>query len=92
MVAEIGILLYPGVQMSAVLGLTDLFLIADGIGGQMPALPRLSVRHLSLEDDVPRVVFYSDHPTERAGRYDVLILPPSLSAPSDPTIAASLAS
>lgn len=31
MEARIGIVLYPGVQMSAVLGLTDLFKVADRI-------------------------------------------------------------
>lgn len=92
MVAEIGILLYPGVQMSAVLGLTDLFLIADGIGGQMPAIPRLGVHHLSVKDDVTREVFSSDYASERSSHYDVLILPPSLSPPIDPTDAAPLAS
>lgn len=92
MVAEIGILLYPGVQMSAVLGLTDLFLIADGIGGQMPAIPRLCVRHLSVEDDVPREIFSSDYASERSSHYDVLILPHSLSPPIEPADAAPLAS
>lgn len=53
---EIGILLYPGVQMSAVLGLTDLFGVADGIGGQSPAVPRLCVRHLSVTDGVSREI------------------------------------
>jgi transcriptional regulator GlxA family with amidase domain len=92
MVAEIGILLYPGVQMSAVLGLTDLFLVANGIAGQTPAVPCISVRHLSLEDGVPRRLFSSDHAPEGFKRHDVLILPPSLSKPIDPVPAAPLAS
>jgi transcriptional regulator GlxA family with amidase domain len=31
---EIGILLYPGVQMSAVLGLTDLFCVANRLSAE----------------------------------------------------------
>ena len=29
--AEIGIVIYPGVQMAAVLGMTDLLAVADGL-------------------------------------------------------------
>jgi transcriptional regulator GlxA family with amidase domain len=43
---EIGILLYPGVQMSAVLGLTDLFSVANRLsaahGGANPRVLRIS--------------------------------------------------
>ena len=87
---EIGILLYPGVQMSAVLGLTDLFGVADGIGGQSPAVPRLCVRHLSVTDGVSREL-YSRDGSERSNRHDVLILPPSLAPPIGPEAAATLA-
>ena len=92
MVSEIGILLYPGVQMSAVLGLTDLFLIADGITGQTPAAPRLCLRHLSVEGGVPRQVYSTDDAPKGTNRHDVLILPPSLSPPIDPKSAAPVAS
>lgn len=89
--AKIGILLYPGVQMSAVLGLTDLFGIADGIAGQTPGVPRLCLRHLSADGGIPHEIFSSDHAAEGAGTHDVLILPPSLSAPIGPEAAAPLA-
>lgn len=89
--AEIGIVLYPGVQMSAVLGLTDLFLVATGIDGQMPAARRICVRHLSLEDGVARPVYSSDPAHLSTNHHDVLILPPSLSPPIDPVSAAPLA-
>lgn len=92
MVTEIGILLYPDVQMSAVLGLTDLFLIADGIAGQTPAVPQLRVRHLSVEDGVPGEVISSTLTALGSRHYDVLILPPSLSSPIDPKSAAPFAS
>ena len=92
MVAEIGILLYPGAQMSAVLGLTDLFLIADGIAEQPTSVvPRLCVRHLSLEHGVARGVFSSDPASGEASRHDVLILPPSLLPPMDRESAAPFA-
>ncbi len=91
MMAKIGILLYPGVQMSAVLGLTDLFGIADGIAGQTSGVPRLCLRHLSADGGIPHEIFSSDHAAEGAGTYDVLILPPSLSAPIGPEAAAPLA-
>lgn len=91
MKSEIGILLYPGVQMSAVLGLTDLFQIAGGIAGSMPDIPRICLRHLRLEDGVARIVFSSDHAPEGVSSHDVVILPPSLSPPINPANAAPLA-
>lgn len=82
----IGILLYPNAQTSAVLGLTDLFQLADDIAGATPAVPRMCVQHLTLEDGTPRVVFATDPaPTSRP---DVLILPPSLAQPIGPDAAA----
>ena len=91
MTASIGILLYPGVQMSAVLGLTDLFGVADGIGGQTPAAPRICVHHVATDDGVPHSVFSSDQGRAGSPSHDVLILPPSLSAPITPEAAAPLA-
>jgi transcriptional regulator GlxA family with amidase domain len=86
MTIRIGILLYPNAQMSAVLGLTDLFQLADEIAGQTPAVPRMCVQHLTLERGTPDVVFASG-PTS-ASRPDVLILPPSLAKPIAPDAAA----
>jgi|SRR5271165_1616090 len=50
---EIGILLYPGVQMSAVLGLTDLFGVANRLSAKHGATnPReLRISHWQLRDN-----------------------------------------
>ncbi|GLS88928.1 AraC family transcriptional regulator [Cypionkella aquatica] len=84
----IGILLYPNAQMSAVLGLTDLFQLADEIAGETSAVPRMCVQHLTLEDGTPHLVFASD-PAPNS-RPDVLILPPSLAQPITAAAAAPL--
>lgn len=91
MKAEIGILLYPGVQMSAVLGLTDLFLIADGIFGATAAVPRMWVRHLSVKDGSPRDVYSSVDAANGPSQFDVMILPPSLAPPIGAKAAAPFA-
>lgn len=71
--ARIGIILYPGAQRSAALGLADLFEIAGRISGDTaPAAPALQVR--LLEPPLPE--------GPEAPGCDVLILPPSL----DPAI------
>ncbi len=88
MTIGIGILLYPDAQMSAVLGMTDLFLLAADIAGQTPAVPHIHVQHLTLEDGVPHVVFSTDPATAPPGRLEVLILPPSLAKPIVPDAAA----
>lgn len=93
--ARIGILLYPGAQTSAVLGLTDLFKVACWMADNAdPATPRLLVRHLQFEsDEEPVVVFDSGHDAtgENAEPCDVLILPPSLEPPISAEAAVSLA-
>ncbi|SIQ15063.1 Transcriptional regulator GlxA family, contains an amidase domain and an AraC-type DNA-binding HTH domain [Paracoccus thiocyanatus] len=85
----IGILLYPGVQVSAVLGLTDLFQIA---GQSATHGDRLDVRHLRAEGDgPPKPVFDTAPQAAGDARCDVLILPPSLAPPITPAAAAPLA-
>ena len=78
---RIGILLYPGVQLSAAMGLTDLFHIAS----------RMAAEHgtgrLHVHDVPPNA---PDHPAAHVP-YDVLILPPSLQSPIQPDAAAPLA-
>lgn len=92
---RIGIVLYPGAQMSAVLGLTDLFAIASGIAAQTnAAAQRLRVRHLIFAEEggTPDVTFDSEPDDAGDGhRCDVLILPPSLQPPISPEAAAPLA-
>lgn len=74
---RIGILLYPGVQTSAAMGLADLFHVA---GRMVSQKDRLLVRTLDAPPDRP-----GDEPCH------VLILPPSLEAPTAPETAAPLA-
>lgn len=92
---RIGIVLYPGVQMSAVLGLTDLFRVAGRVAGNgRTDAPRLRLRHLEADGDAaPAIVFdcAADGDPVADGSCDVLILPPSLEAPIDSEAAAPLA-
>ncbi|PTE20165.1 AraC family transcriptional regulator [Cereibacter changlensis JA139] len=91
----IGIVLYPGAQMSAVLGLTDLFTLASQFGGENEsALPHLRVRHLKIDPGSRAHVIFDSagHPDEANRlRSDVLILPPTLEAPLSPEAAAPAA-
>lgn len=82
---NIGIVLYPNAQMSAVLGLTDLFALAGQVAdGTDTALPRLIVRHIHSDIIVPPVAVDGQETRilkKNAPRCDVLILPPSLGLP-----------
>lgn len=93
--ARIGILLYPGAQMSAVLGLTDLFRVASRIAQEKNAeAPRLRVRHLQADGDAATAVVFDSDPQDNASdadRCDVLILPPSLEEPITSEAAAPVA-
>lgn len=93
--ARIGILLYPGVQMSAVLGLTDLFRVASRIAQEKNSEgPRLRVRHLQADGDAATAVVFDSDPRGNASeidRCDVLILPPSLEEPITSEAAAPVA-
>lgn len=78
-VAELGVLIYPGAQMAAVHGLTDLFGVADRIAveHQTVQLPRLRVSHWQVENEQAPVRVYDSHPAEETGLLAVLI-PPSI--------------
>lgn len=79
---RIGIILYPGAQRSAALGLADLFEIAGRIARETaPGAPTLQVRELEYP--------FPESPDTPG--CDVLILPPSLEPPIAPTTAAPLA-
>lgn len=89
----IGIVLYPGVQTSAVLGLTDLFLLAGRVSQDIrDKAPQLRVRHLQADAGTSAltVIFDSQAANGLANETncDVLILPPSL----EPPIASDMAS
>ncbi|WP_341235595.1 GlxA family transcriptional regulator [uncultured Sulfitobacter sp.] len=90
---RIGIVLYPGAQLSAALGLTDLFLIAGRIAERSDqGVPRLRVQTLQACEPAPPMP--AGDP-EASGHDNapcqVLILPPSLEAPIQPDVAAPLA-
>ena len=90
---RIGIVLYPGAQLSAAMGLTDLFEIAGRMGERSDqGAPRLRVQ--TLQPDATAA--FAAEGTPEAPESDdipchVLILPPSLEAPIKPDIAAPLA-
>ncbi|POA40012.1 GlxA family transcriptional regulator [Pseudomonas sp. GW456-12-1-14-TSB6] len=78
-VAELGVLMYPGAQMAAVHGLTDLFGVANRIAAEHQAtqLPLLRISHWQVDDDRPPVRVYDSHPGADNGLLAVLI-PPSI--------------
>ena len=77
--AEIGLVLYPGVQMAAVLGMTDLFRSATKLAGRKgEAGPALTVSHWRLEGGMPVRVEGGEGGTTRPC---VLVLPPALGDP-----------
>lgn len=95
MYVQIGIVLYPAVQLSAVLGLTDLFKVADLTTGDVAQSDvRLRVLHLGVNADAEHAVVFDSNPElpmEGIGRFDVLILPSSLESPISADAAAPLA-
>lgn len=92
---QIGIVIYPGAQLSAAMGLTDLFKVAGQTAeGMEHTSTRLRVRHLRAEGDADPVVVFDSHLDaigEGAGPCDVLILPPSLEPPISAAAAAPVA-
>lgn len=87
--AEVGLLLYPGVQLAAVHGLTDLFLTANRmILDDDLDLPPIRVSHWRIEDSntVPVRVYESFDDTP--GPLAALTIPPTLVAPPSPELAA----
>ncbi|WP_052018371.1 GlxA family transcriptional regulator [Novosphingobium lindaniclasticum] len=93
-VPEIGVLIYPGAQMAAVLGLTDICTVAEGFarsrqGGSHTPMLRVSHWQTPSGGDSPVRVF--DTVAESDGLPSVLILPPALGAPIVQKIARSYA-
>ncbi|SEN60513.1 Transcriptional regulator GlxA family, contains an amidase domain and an AraC-type DNA-binding HTH domain [Pseudomonas sp. ok272] len=78
-VAELGVLIYPGAQMAAVHGLTDLFAVANGIAAehQSEQLPLLRVSHWQADSThVPDRVYDSLAGHDRG--LVALLIPPSI--------------
>lgn len=84
-VVEIGLVLYPGAQQAAVLGLTDLFGVANRIAAShlRQSEPPLQVSHWRQDspDAAPLRVFQSG--TGAPSILSALILPPTLDEPID---------
>jgi transcriptional regulator GlxA family with amidase domain len=81
--AEIGVLVYPGAQLAAVHGLTDLFEVANRLAdGQ--AGPGIAVSHWSLGDR-PAVRCDFRSPPGDGTDPDVVIVPPTIVDPLVPT-------
>lgn len=77
--AELGVLMYPGAQLAAVHGLTDLFTVAARIATEQASaqLPRLRVSHWRTENgEVPLRVFDSEDGAP--SRLIALLIPPSI--------------
>lgn len=91
-IAELGVLIYPGAQMAAVHGLTDLFGVANRIAAehQTAQLPMLRVSHWQVDGDQPPVRVYDSHPGDESDLLAVLI-PPSIGGFSSANMPASLA-
>jgi transcriptional regulator GlxA family with amidase domain len=81
---EIGLLLYPGAQTSAVTGLTDLFVVANRLSAERggPSARELRASHWRVQgdtDQLERVFDTHEHWGEQEP-LAALILPPSLDA------------
>lgn len=90
---EIGLVLYPGAQLAAVLGLTDLFSLAGRIASsrrtQGSNLLRVSHWQLDTLGKVPVRIF--DSAPDGEATLSVLVLPPGLGEPLSPEAAAPFA-
>lgn len=88
---EIGLVLYPGAQQAAVLGLTDLLTAAVSKAakhGQEQSPLRISHWQLENKDGPPTRVF--DTAPDAPSELTVLLLPPSMEPPLSPEHAAPL--
>jgi transcriptional regulator GlxA family with amidase domain len=90
---RIGIVLYPGAQLSAAMGLTDLFHIAGQMAERTDqGAPRLRVRDIQAEATGTSAPVVAPEPSESDDApCHVLILPPSLEAPIQSDVAAPVA-
>lgn len=76
---EIGILVYPGAQMAAVYGLTDLFSVANRLAADLGLAQRAPLRVCHWQEDADGVLAVSQDSHGLAHyRPRVMIVPPSL--------------
>ena len=96
---EIGIVVYPGAQLAAVYGLTDMFVIASRLaagkaeeeGRDAAEVPRLRVSHWRLSEDLREVTCGDDTHADEPHRLMFLLLPPRLNGLPPPDSVAALA-
>ncbi|HSC79427.1 MAG TPA: GlxA family transcriptional regulator [Chitinolyticbacter sp.] len=81
-VAEIGLLVYPGAQTSAVGGLTDLFAVANRMAAEQAAvrLPILRVSHWRLDEASGELTRSFDSRPGTDSRLVAVLVPPALGA------------
>ena len=94
-VIEIGIIDYAGAQMAAILGLTDLFSVADSLAcarHKDRAGPRLRVSHWKFDERSQGPARMYDSLGGTSDGPKVLILPPALGTPIEPLSAVRYAS
>ncbi|MGP0174062.1 GlxA family transcriptional regulator [Pseudomonas sp. NCHU5208] len=86
---EIGLLLYPGVQLAAVHGLGDLFAVANRMVAeqQRQGLPSLRISHWQA-DAAGALVRVFDSLPQAGGAPQVVILPPCLGGDAEQPLAA----
>lgn len=90
---EVGVALYPDVQQAAVLGLTDLFGVANRLLAQRSAQTHSAIRVTHWQqprDDAPPTRVF-DSGGASTSRLSALILPPSLAEPIELSTASALA-
>ncbi|MGN6702295.1 MAG: DJ-1/PfpI family protein, partial [Burkholderiaceae bacterium] len=90
---EIGILIYPGAQLAAVHGLTDVFLIANRLAAPLGGgtVPELRVSHWRATANGKQVSPVFDTHPQLASAPAILIIPPSLEDALAPAVTAALA-
>lgn len=79
-VAEIGLLIYPGSQMAAVHGLTDLFEVANRMADEHGSaqLPRLRVSHWQVDSRCEPQRVFDSFAAGDSGPLVAVLIPPSL--------------
>ncbi|TJV24680.1 MAG: GlxA family transcriptional regulator, partial [Mesorhizobium sp.] len=79
---EIGLVVYPGVQQAAVLGLTDLFQLANRLAAdRLPDALRLRVSHWQWQEASQTVIRSFDSEPGPDNGPAMVILPPTLGDP-----------
>ena len=91
--AEIGLLIYPGAQLAAVHGLTDLCQVANRIAGAQTVLvpPMIRVSHWQPDSEAEIIERTFDTHPKLIGKPGIIVAPPSLSGLPPSSVTARLA-